>query len=243
MSSPLIKKQLIKKQLEDCLNDYKDLIKYLRSVLLWHRPIDLGILILSVSALLWYSRNFSLSVITSIFTAIPLYLFITIIAKQPILNLISMVQPKDISNEAYDEVINILTAAKYSVSEDINELYKLKQLSPIKFFIQISIVCAVIAFLGCYISGYTLFVIAGFISNKHHESIVAIVGPHIDNGIKLVSNTISQLTEKFINQPQPSPASNVNAAAQSAAKSSSSFKPSNVSRSSGDYSDISKKNS
>ncbi|GAM28492.1 hypothetical protein SAMD00019534_116680 [Acytostelium subglobosum LB1] len=241
----LQKKALLRRQLEESLKDYEEPIKYFRSILLWHRPVDLGVLIVLLTTALWYLRGISLSVVTTVFLAIPTYLLIQLIAQNANLNIISKVFPHSSSHEAFIEVVNTLVSIRFSMSEMVIDLYRFKQLSPVKFFAQTTLVCLLIAYIGTLFSGYSLFILTlytvlllpGFISNQHHSSIVSTVLPLIESSVQAITATITSLVDQYINK-QPAGA---NVASNS--NSNNAPRPSPSSNAYPDTVDITKKNS
>jgi len=217
MSNILHKKQQFKKQLEDSFKEHESAVKYFRSVMLWKRPIDFGVLFVIVSAILYYIQNIKISTVSFI----GFFLAFILVSHTLFLNFnfkfITKFVPNQNTAEGYNDVINFIVSLKFEFSEAISELNRFRAINPTKFNIQASIVCLVLGVIGIYISGYTLFALAvyallmgpGVLYNRNQNDFVSntikSAQPIIDNVGSLAQSLYSKITDALVTSPQPIP--------------------------------------
>ncbi|EGG24401.1 hypothetical protein DFA_06551 [Cavenderia fasciculata] len=228
MMTNLQKRAIARKQLEESLKDYEEPIKYTRALLLWTRPIEFGVLLLAITALIYYFKDTSISVVTAVFIIIPICLLFNILSQSYQFNVLTKLFPRSTSHEPYLEAIRVLSDIKFSITEHFNDLRTFKKLSPVQFLIQTGIVCMILAFVGTLFSGFTLFIIAlysiillpGFIYNQHHTLIVSNIAPYVEKLVAIVNDLIKQVSNQLVNKPQAGGINNPAAAAAAAASGS-----------------------
>ncbi|KAF2077356.1 hypothetical protein CYY_001359 [Polysphondylium violaceum] len=217
MSNILHKKQQFKKQLEDSFKEHESAVKYFRSVMLWKRPIDFGVLFIITSAILYYISNINISTVSFVgffvaFILVSHTLFLNFNFK-----FITKFVPNQSTAEGYSDVINLIVSLKFEFSESISELNRFRAINPTKFNIQATIVCLVLGVIGIYVSGYTLFAFAvytllmapGVLYNRNQNDFVSntikSAQPIIDNVAQLAQSLYSKITDALVSSPQPIP--------------------------------------
>jgi len=197
VSSRLAKKIETKRKWEAQLKPYEQPVKYFRSVLYWDRPIDFGVLITAITVILWFIISSAMSVITMVSLSVVTYFSSTWLANN--LNVrfpwSSLVDPSSNPNH-FDEVLELFVSIKFAVVEAIENCQRFRATNPARFVLQVTIAGLVVAYLGSWISGLTLFLmlvyslllLPGTLANDVPGKVFPLIEPYIGTFLKLAKD-------------------------------------------------------
>eukprot|EP01112_Ceratiomyxa_fruticulosa_P017688 TRINITY_DN5560_c0_g1_i1.p1 TRINITY_DN5560_c0_g1~~TRINITY_DN5560_c0_g1_i1.p1 ORF type:complete len:244 (+),score=29.86 TRINITY_DN5560_c0_g1_i1:203-934(+) len=176
-SNRLARKADTKNRLEIKLKEYELPIRYLRSVVIWQRPIDFGVLLALLWTVFWVYSYLDMTVLTmvSLFTVFYVLFEFAIYSVNVVIPWNQLVPPTDVSNSTaqLDQVIALIVNTRFFLSDAFEDIKAFRITSPAKYAIQVIFVNLLLAWIGSLASGFwllfilstTLLLIPGVISN------------------------------------------------------------------------------
>jgi len=214
MSSARIAKKIeVKHAWEASLSPFKNPLLYFRAVLTWQRPIDFGVLLVLVTIGLWAVYSYEITVLTLVSTLTVAWVVGTFLMERfnVLVPWAAILPPQYASNsdEYYSQVVNILVNIRCDWSDAWEDLATFKAVNETRYVIQVAAVGVFLAYIGTYISGstliilalYVVFLIPGILANSIPQRAFVIVEPYIkvylDKVIELKNIVVYKINERI----------------------------------------------
>eukprot|EP01111_Echinosteliopsis_oligospora_P012244 TRINITY_DN416_c0_g1_i1.p1 TRINITY_DN416_c0_g1~~TRINITY_DN416_c0_g1_i1.p1 ORF type:complete len:255 (+),score=53.23 TRINITY_DN416_c0_g1_i1:57-821(+) len=180
-----------KRSWENKLQPYKDAVLYFRSVLVWQRPIDFGVLLAVITLSVWLFFNLKYTVLTMASTLLALWTVGSFVKdranyKIPFDGLLPP-SYREPTNDYFGEAVGMLVQLRYAVGDAIESLLEFRASNPPRFAIQMTLACILIAYIGSFASGsvffllgiYAILLTPGIIANSVPSKSYAVIEPYV----------------------------------------------------------------
>jgi len=162
-SNRLARKAETKNRLEIKLKEYELPIRYIRSVLIWQRPIEFGVLLALWWASFWLYSYLDMTVLTftSLFTVFYVLFEFIFYSVNVVIPWNQLVPPADVSNSTaqLDQVIGFIVNTRFLLSDAFEDIKVFRITSPAKYALQMILVGLLFAWIGSLASGFWLLFI------------------------------------------------------------------------------------
>jgi len=167
-STRLAKKAESKNRLEQKLKEYELPIRYLRSVLIWQRPIDFGVFLGLSWSLFWIYSYLDMTVLTIVSLVTVFYVLFEFVLNSFNIPWTQFVPPSDPANTAaqFDQVIGFMINARFLLSDAIEDIKIFRISSPAKYSLQVIFVGLLFAWIGSLASGFWLLFFFEYSRNR-----------------------------------------------------------------------------
>lgn len=162
-SNRLARKADSKNRLEIKLKEFELPIRYIRSVLIWQRPIDFGVLLGLLWVAFWVYSYLDLTVLTivSLFTVFYVLFEFLLYSINLVIPWNQLVPAADVSNSTaqLDQVIGLIVNTRFLLSDAFEDIKVFRITSPAKYSLQMIFVGLLFAWIGSLASGFWLLFI------------------------------------------------------------------------------------
>jgi len=212
-SGRMAKKVELRRKWEDNLKDYKDPILYARSVIIWQRPIDSGVLftIIGISFWLYFTIDYTLVTIASLAIVAWALLSWLISATNFRFPWQLLVPPESQTGNVdhFGEVVALFVKVKFALVDAIEEMQRFKAANPNRFVVQVVVSGLLLSWLGSFISGqfllittiYSVLLLPGALANGVPARVATLAEPHVkvyrEKAGVVLNNLIQQVDQQI----------------------------------------------
>jgi len=212
MSGRPEKRIALKKELDASLAAYKNPLLYASSVLTWRRPIDFGVLLVLVSVGIWLVFLYDVTVLTVASSLAVLITGVTFALERANFNIPwATILPPDYTadDKYYDQVIILLVYIRSGFGEAWEDLKTFHAVNETRFVLQVVVVGSILAYVGTYVSGYTVLITLlylsliapGIVANNIFQRGFVIVEPYVqvflDKAVEIKALLVAKFNERF----------------------------------------------
>lgn len=211
-SGRMAKKTELNRKWEESLKQYKEPLLYARSVIVWKRPIDLGVLLVLIGVALWYLLTTKTTLVSIVSLGVVAWVVLDYVFTRAALTipwqaLVPLEQQSSV-DQHFGEAVAFLVHIRFALSDAFDELQRFRAANPTRFLVQIAVSGLLLAYLGSFVSGYTLLVLTiytlillpGALVNGVPAQVAKVAGPHVkvylDKGLVLYNNTMKQINQQ-----------------------------------------------
>jgi len=208
MSGRPEKRIALKKEMDASLSGYKNPLLYVSSVLTWKRPIDFGVLLVLVSLGLWLVSIYDVTILTLFSSLLVLVSAASFALERSNFNIPwGTILPPDYAADEkyYDQVIILLVYIRSGFGEAWEDLKTFHAVNETRFTLQVVIVGSIVAYVGTYVSGYTVLITLlylsliapGLVANSIFQRGFVIVEPYLQVFLDKVAEIKALVLAKF----------------------------------------------
>jgi len=213
MSARVARKIEVRREWETVLAPHKNSVLYLRSVLTWERPIDYVGLVILLALGSWLTYHFEITLLT-LFSS----LTVAWVLGSYLLDRFNVAIPwgtilpahyNDPNTDYYTNTVVLLVDVRCNFSEAWDDLIRFRAVNETRFVIQVTLLGSLLAYVGAYLSGDTLFfvtlayalVIPGIFANSVPQRAYVVIEPHVrvyaEKSVELKNLVLAWVNERI----------------------------------------------